>query len=47
MPAAHLVNALLKSLACGDPKGITEPLAREVNRRGLEAVAFAEAEKRT
>lgn len=44
----HLINALLKCLAAGDdPETIVEPLAREVNRRGLEADAMTEAARRT
>lgn len=47
MRAPHLINALLKSLASGDPTTITQPLAREVQRRGLEAAAEAEARRRS
>lgn len=47
MRGTHLINALLKSLAAGDPTTITQPLAREVKRRGLEPAAEAEARRRT
>lgn len=36
----HLVNALLRALLDGDPKSITEPLAKEIRRRRLKAYAF-------
>ena len=44
---AHLVNALLRSLADAEPEGITGPLAAEVTRRGLADAAWAEAQRRT
>lgn len=44
---AHLVNALLASLAAGEPAGITEPLTVEVDRRGLRGRAMEKAEQRT
>lgn len=42
----HVVNALLRELEHGSPRGITEPLAREVAARGLREAAFAEVERR-
>jgi hypothetical protein len=47
MNDSHLVNALLKSLAAGDPEGIVLPLAAEVDRRGLRGMALEVAEKRS
>lgn len=40
MPAGHLVNALLKALAAGEPATITRPLAAEVARRRLQDYAL-------
>lgn len=46
MHDAHLVNALLKSLAEGEPRAITEPLSAEVVRRNLREMAIRMAEER-
>lgn len=46
MADAHLLNALLRALADGDPPTITHVLAEEVIRRGLESVALALAAAR-
>lgn len=43
----HLVNALLKALAAGEPEAVTRPLAAEVARRGLQPYAEAVAAERT
>ena len=43
---AHLVNALLATLAARDPVAITRPLAAEVARRGLREAALAQAARR-
>ena len=41
----HVVNAYIKALALGEPESITQPLAVEVDRRGLRAAALARAEE--
>ena len=46
MPDGHLVNALLKALAAGDPRSITRPLAAEITRRRLQDYAMRVAEER-
>lgn len=46
MADAHLVNAYLRALSDGEPRGVTEPLAREVVRRGLREAAEREVERR-
>lgn len=46
MHDAHLVNALLRSLADGDPASVAVSLGLEVLRRNLWDVARAEAVRR-
>lgn len=45
MNDSHLVNAYVKALAQADPEGVTQPLAAEVDRRGLRGRAIARAEE--
>ena len=47
MPDGYLINALLRTLLDREPRGITQPLAWEVKRRGLQQYAEREVERRT
>lgn len=47
MNDAHLINALLKSLAEGDPPASVAPLTKEVVRRNLYEAAMRVAEERS
>lgn len=39
----HLVNALVRAVADGEPEGVVHPLAAEVDRRGLRGRAIERA----
>lgn len=42
----HLINALLRALAHGEPERVTRPLAAEIVRRGISEMALDVAAER-